>query len=160
MRGKCLAPSSPANRRTPMVFQRLLLTVLSARTLQVLAALSVLAVVLLLLPPVAAYADSELVLSADFHIDALHEMPCSASHPGLHFEKHDYREDDFSEDWAVEWQVGLRGTPDGKSPLYENLKSADFKVLFPADRGVTLHWSEGSHSKPTDFRPRTEPLVA
>ena len=143
-----------------MVFQRLLLTVLSARTLQVLASLSVLAVVLLLIAPVAAYADSELVLSADFHMDALREMPCSASNPGLHFEKHDYPEDDFSEDWAVEWQVGLRGTPDGKSPLYENLNSADFKVRFPADRGVTLHWSEGSHSKPTDFRPRTEPLVA
>ena len=30
---------------------------------------------------------------------------------------------------------------------------------FPSAQEVTLHWSEGSHSRVSDFRPRTERLV-
>ncbi len=60
---------------------------------------------------------------------------------------------------ATEWQFRLRAPGAGESPLYENLKSADFEVTFPPDAKVRLHWSKGSHSEPGDFEPKTNPLV-
>jgi alpha-galactosidase len=60
---------------------------------------------------------------------------------------------------ATEWQFRLRAPEAGESPLYENLKSADFQVAFPPDAKVRLHWSKGSHSEPGDFEPKTNPLV-
>jgi alpha-galactosidase len=60
---------------------------------------------------------------------------------------------------ATEWQFRLRAPEAGESPLYENLKSADFEVAFPPDAKVRLHWSKGSHSEPGDFEPKTNPLV-
>ena len=112
-----------------------------------------LAVVLLFILPVETRAASEMVLSPGFRVKALHAMPCSVSHSGLRFERRRY-----PEDWAVEWQVRLRGPSNGKSPLYEDLRSADFTVRFPSDQQVTLHWNEGSHARETDFRPRVEVL--
>ena len=34
---------------------------------------------------------------------------------------------------ATEWQLRLQAPEAGESPLYENLKSADFEVAFPAN---------------------------
>lgn len=80
--------------------------------------------------------------------------PLRATAPGLRIESRTYPEHS-----ATEWQLHLR-TPDaGESPLYENLKSADFEIAFPADAQVNLHWSKGSHSEPSDFEPKVESLV-
>jgi alpha-galactosidase len=56
-------------------------------------------------------------------------------------------------------QFRLRAPEAGESPLYENLKAADFEVAFPANAAVMLHWSKGSHSEPGDFEPKANPLV-
>lgn len=66
----------------------------------------------------------------------------------------------YPEHRATEWQLRLRNPESGESPLYENLKSADFEVAFPCDAPVKLHWSIGSHSERSDFEPKTESLVA
>ena len=50
----------------------------------------------------AADADSELVLSRDFCLIELRQMPGPAVHPGLRFEKRGYPEEN-----AAEWQVRL-----------------------------------------------------
>ncbi|MEO2045295.1 MAG: alpha-galactosidase [Pirellulales bacterium] len=99
-------------------------------------------------------AASELMLSRDFRMDNLREMPCSALHSSLRFEQREY-----SKENAVEWQVRLQAPAGEESPLYEDVKSADFTVRFPSNQGVTLHWNKGSHAEVTDFQPRTEALT-
>ena len=81
--------------------------------------------------------------------------PLSETVPGLRIESRSY-----PKHAATEWQLRLQAPERGKSPLYENLKSADFEVAFPADAPVNLHWSKGSHSEPRDFEPRTDRLAA
>jgi alpha-galactosidase len=80
--------------------------------------------------------------------------PLRESVPGLNIESRAY-----PEHAATEWQFRLRAPESGESPLYENLKSADFEVVFPANSPVTVHWSKGSHSEPGDFEPKTNPLT-
>ena len=72
--------------------------------------------------------------------------PLRETVPGLRIETQAYP--DLA---ATEWQFHLRAPEAGESPLYENLKSADFEVAFPANAAVMLHWSKGSHSEPGDF---------
>jgi alpha-galactosidase len=79
--------------------------------------------------------------------------PLRESIPGLRVEARCY-----PEHAATEWQLRLRNPPEGSAPVYENLKSADFEVAFPANRPVTVHWSKGSHSEPGDFEPKTDQL--
>jgi alpha-galactosidase len=97
---------------------------------------------------------SELVLSRDFHLSKLHQMPCSPSYSGLLFEQRDYPGES-----AIEWQVRLQAPTGEDSPLYEDLKSADFTVQFPSEQRATVYWSKGSHSESTDFQPRMEVLT-
>ena len=80
--------------------------------------------------------------------------PLRETVPGLRIETQAY-----PDQAATEWQFRLRAPEAGESPLYENLKSADFEVAFPPDAKVRLHWSKGSHSEPGDFEPKTNPLV-
>ena len=80
--------------------------------------------------------------------------PLRETVPGLRIETQAY-----PDHAATEWQFRLRAPGAGESPLYENLKSADFEVAFPANTPVRLHWSKGSHSEPGDFGPKTNPLV-
>ena len=99
---------------------------------------------------------SVLALSLVASADAI-ELPASPLREtvhGLRIESLEYPEHD-----ATEWQLRLQAPEAGESPLYENLKSADFEVAFPANAPVTLHWSKGSHSEPGDFEPKTNPLV-
>ena len=110
---------------------------------------------LLLAPMAATHAASELVLSREFRISELHEMPCAASHSGLRFEKRVYQKEN-----ALEWQVRLQSPAGEVSPLYEDVQSADFTMRFPSDQGVTLHWSKGSHSEATDFQPQMKACSA
>ena len=81
--------------------------------------------------------------------------PLRETVPGLRIESLNY-----PEHAATEWQFRLQAPEAGESPLYEDLKSADFEVSFPANAAVMLHWSNGSHSKPDDFEPKANPLVA
>lgn len=101
----------------------------------------------------AADASGELVLSPEYLVERSSDMPAPAQVPGLRFEPHDY--DDYS---ATEWQAVLRGEPEPPTALCEQLRSADFVVTFPRESAVTVHWSQGSHAEPGDFRPRTAPL--
>ncbi len=105
------------------------------------------------------HAESELIISSDFQVAELHNMPAPVSHAGLGFQQTDYPEAN-----AVEWQVRLQASADSASTLYRDLKSADFAVRFPVSRmaseqGVTLHWSKGSHAEATDFQPVAKELV-
>ena len=105
------------------------------------------------------HAESELIISSDFQVAELHNMPGPVSHPGLRFQQTDYPEAN-----AVEWQTRLQAPAGTASPHYQDLKSADFAVRFPISRsgseqGVTLHWSKGSHAEVTDFQPATKALV-
>ena len=97
---------------------------------------------------------SELILSPDYRIADLRQMPIATTPPGLSFQQRDYPEHD-----AVEWQVRLEAPDAGDSPLYEDLASADFEVQFPAGNQIALHWNVGSHAKDTDFRPRVDLLA-
>lgn len=107
------------------------------------------------LPPLdVASGESELLISRDFRKVKIHNMPCPASYAGLSFEKKAYPKQN-----AFEWQVRLQ-TPAGvESPLYEELKSADFELRFPAARLITVHWNKGSHSEATDFQPQLKTLT-
>lgn len=80
--------------------------------------------------------------------------PLRETVPGLRIETQAY-----PDQAATEWQFRLRAPEADGSPLYENLKSADFEVDFPPDVQVRVHWSKGSHSEPSDFEPKTNPLV-
>lgn len=95
---------------------------------------------------------SGMLLAQDFRLAEMHKMPRPSSKP-WRFEKRDY-----SAANAVEWQVRLQGPDHEESPLFEDVRSADFVVTFPADAAVTLHWSKGSHDEPSDFQPRAEVL--
>jgi alpha-galactosidase len=97
---------------------------------------------------------SELVLSSDFRLSDLIQMPGPISHSGLRFEERSYPDDE-----AREWQVRLQAPASGESPLYDNVKSANFVVQFPTDDAVTLHWNMGSHAEDRDFQPRLDPLT-
>jgi alpha-galactosidase len=99
---------------------------------------------------------SALALSLAFSADAIERptAPLRETVPGLRIETQAY-----PDHAATEWQFRLRAPEAGESPLYENLKSADFEVAFPADAAVMLHWSKGSHSEPGDFEPKANPLV-
>lgn len=92
-----------------------------------------------------------------FFADAIERpaAPLRESVPGLHIESLDY-----PEHAATEWQFRLRAPASGESPLYENLKSADFEAAFPPNTPVSLHWSKGSHSEPGDFEPKKHLLAA
>ena len=99
---------------------------------------------------------SLLALSLAVPADAIERpaVPLRETIPGLRIEPHAY-----PDQTATEWQFRLRAPTAGESPLYENLKSADFEVAFPSGAPVTLHWSKGSHSDPGDFEPKTETLT-
>ena len=92
--------------------------------------------------------------AADGHGIERPEAPLREVVPGLRIEVRPY-----PEHGATEWQSRLRAPAAEESPLYENLKSADFEVAFPAGTPVTLHWSKGSHSEPGDFEPKIETLT-
>lgn len=96
-----------------------------------------------------------LELSPEFRFARFIEMPLSNPPPGWEAMRIDYPEHN-----AVEWQVSLQGVNSSAPPLYENIASADFLVRFPSHSALTVHWSEGSHSKPSDFRPNQQALVA
>jgi alpha-galactosidase len=100
---------------------------------------------------------SALALSLAVSADAIERpaSPLRETVPGLRIESLVY-----PDHGATEWQLRLQAPGAGESPLYENLKSADFEVAFPAHAAVMLHWSKGSHSEPGDFEPMTNPLVA
>ena len=73
---------------------------------------------------------SVLALSLAASADAI-ERPAAPSRetvPGLRIETHAY-----PDHAATEWQFHLQAPEAGESPLYENLKSADFEVAFPAN---------------------------
>jgi alpha-galactosidase len=110
---------------------------------------------LLFLPasPNAADAAGELVLARDFRIGEARGMPNAGSIPGLRSEPRHYPDEN-----AVEWQVRLRAPASGESPIYEDVKSADFTVHFPSSAGLTLHWNTGSHADVTDFQPHVQTL--
>jgi alpha-galactosidase len=97
-----------------------------------------------------------LALSLAVSADAIERptAPLRETVPGLRIETQAY-----PDQAATEWQLRLRAPEAGESPLYENLKSADFEVAFPPNAKVRLHWSKGSHSEPGDFEPKTNPLV-
>jgi alpha-galactosidase len=97
-----------------------------------------------------------LALSVSASADAIERpaAPLPETVPGLRIETQAY-----PDQAATEWQFRLRAPEAGESPLYENLKSADFQVAFPPDAKVRLHWSKGSHSEPGDFEPKTNQLV-
>jgi len=97
-----------------------------------------------------------LALSVSASADAIERpaAPLRETVPGLRIETQAY-----PDQAATEWQFRLRAPEAGESPLYENLKSADFETAFPAETPVRLHWSKGSHSEPGDFEPKIEPLV-
>lgn len=97
--------------------------------------------------------DSTLLLAPDFQLGERGALPGPVSHSGLRFERREY-----PGQGAIEWQVRLRAPASGESPVYGDLKSADFVVQFPSGNPVTLHWSKGSHSEAGDFQPRAEPL--
>lgn len=99
---------------------------------------------------------SALALSMAVSADAIERptAPLRQTVPGLRIETQAY-----PDHAATEWQFRLRAPEAGESPLYENLKAADFEVAFPADAAVMLHWSKGSHSEPRDFEPKVNPLV-
>jgi alpha-galactosidase len=99
---------------------------------------------------------SVLALSMAVSADAIERptAPLRETVPGLRIETQAY-----PDHAATEWQFRLRAPEAGESPLYENLKAADFEVAFPADAAVMLHWSKGSHSEPRDFEPKANPLV-
>ena len=98
-----------------------------------------------------------LALSLSAAADAIERptAPLRETVPGLRIETHAY-----PDHATTEWQFHLQAPEAGESPLYENLKSADFEVAFPANAVVMLHWSKGSHSEPGDFEPKANPLVA
>jgi alpha-galactosidase len=95
-------------------------------------------------------------LSVSASADAIERpaAPLRETVPGLRIETQAY-----PDQAATEWQFRLRAPEAGESPLYENLKSADFEVAFPPDAKVRLQWNKGSHSEPGDFEPKTNPLV-
>lgn len=97
-----------------------------------------------------------LALSLAASADAIERpaAPFRETVPGLRIETQAY-----PDQAATEWQFRLRAPEAGESPLYENLKSADFEVAFPPNAKVRLHWNKGSHSEPGDFEPKTNPLV-
>lgn len=99
---------------------------------------------------------SVLALSLAASADAIERptAPLRESVPGLNIESRDY-----PEHAATEWQLRLQSPKSGESPLYENLKSAEFEVAFPVNSPVTVHWSKGSHSEPGDFEPKTDSLT-
>ena len=99
---------------------------------------------------------SALALSLAVSADAIERptAPLRQTVPGLRIETQAY-----PDHAATELQFRLRAPEAGESPLYENLKAADFEVAFPADAAVMLHWSKGSHSEPRDFEPKANPLV-
>ncbi len=98
---------------------------------------------------------SQLVLSPQFLPSKLPEMPCSSLPPGLRYHRREY-----AGQRAFEWQLRLRAPSSGTPPLYERLRSADFTVVFPVDRPITVHWNTGSHAEVTDFQPHVETLKA
>jgi len=95
-------------------------------------------------------------LSLAVYADAIERptAPLRETVPGLRIETQAY-----PDQAATEWQFRLRAPEADGSPLYENLKSADFEVDFPPDVQVRVHWSKGSHSEPGDFEPKTNPLL-
>lgn len=97
-----------------------------------------------------------LTLSVSASADAIERpaAPLRETVPGLRIETQAY-----PDQAATEWQFRLRAPEAGESPLYENLKSADFEVGFAPDAKVRLHWSKGSHSAPGDFEPKTNLLI-
>jgi hypothetical protein len=80
---------------------------------------------------------SVLALSMAVSADAIERptAPLRETVPGLRIETQAY-----PDHAATEWQFRLRAPEAGESPLYENLKAADFEVAFPANAAVMLGW--------------------
>lgn len=97
---------------------------------------------------------SILEITEQFRLGTETALPCSNVPTGLSSQRLAYPEFE-----AVEWQWRLSGGQAGAGVLYQDLKSADFVVRFPAADLVTLHGSEGSHGRPTDFRPWHQQLA-
>lgn len=95
---------------------------------------------------------SAISLGEDFRLAQLHRMPRSSASL-WRFEERDYPTAN-----AVEWQVRLQASARDVSPLFEDVRSADFVVTFPTHSEVILHWSKGSHDEPSDFQPRESVL--
>ena len=91
---------------------------------------------------------AELVLSNEFKPSVQSGMPFVAKAPGYQVEKRDYPDFD-----AVEWQIRLKAPEEGESPIYQDVRCADFAVRFPSEKPVVLHWSNGSQSNIHDFQP-------
>lgn len=96
----------------------------------------------------------ELILDETFRLRQMTEMPAPAVTPEVSFSAQQYPE--YA---AIEWQVRLQGLPVATSGQQANLRSADFVVGFPSESSPILHWSQGSHAEPSDFRPWVDPLA-
>ena len=112
-----------------------------------------LAAMLLAVPGATLLAESELRLSSDYRLIESSGMTNPAARSDFVTTRCDY-----IAHHAVEWQTRLRAPQTGETPLYHDLNPADFAVQFPGDQPVTLHWSRGSHSKASDFKPCVEKL--
>lgn len=73
--------------------------------------------------------------------------------PGLVHTHRDYPDFD-----AREVQSWAEGPVDRESPIFENIKAADFVVRFPKGTDLTLRWNRGSHAETNDFQPMSETL--
>jgi hypothetical protein len=82
-------------------------------------------------------------LSLAVYADAIERptAPLRDTVPGLRIETQAY-----PDQAATEWQFRLRAPEADGSPLYENLKSADFEVAFPPDVQVRAKISRSSPS--------------
>lgn len=82
---------------------------------------------------------SLLALSLAVPADAIERptVPLRETIAGLSIEARTY-----PDQAATERQFRLRAPAAGESPLYENLKSADFEVALPSGAPVTLPWSK------------------
>ncbi len=96
--------------------------------------------------------ESVLELNEQFALAKLSRMPRSSSDL-WHIAKRDYPAAN-----AVEWQMRLRGPTDGESPLWKNVRSADFILKIPSDSPIVLHWSKGSDNSPLDYQTHQTPL--
>lgn len=101
-----------------------------------------------------AASDADLKLTPEYRLGELGAMPRPPMPPGGSAARVDYSGED-----AAEWKIRIAVPASVESPLYENLKSADFVVQFPSTNGPSVHWSLGSRNESSDFAPRSGALV-
>jgi alpha-galactosidase len=65
----------------------------------------------------------------------------------------------YAESNAIEWQVVLAAHHPLQQKVVDDVKSADFEVLFPTTDAIRLHWNKGSQAEATDFQPVVETLA-